>query len=419
MTGTFLWGTATSGHQVEGGNVHSDWWAFEQARGLTSSGSACGFMQHLEADLDRAAALGTNALRFSLEWARVEPREGERDEAAARFYDALVAGCRARGLEPVLTLVHFTLPRWCAGGWLDARTHDAFDRHVRWVAGRYGRDVRWFVTVNEPNVLAGAGYVSGVFPPGRRLRPDLADRCLEALVRAHGRAYRLLHEVAPGARVGIAPHVIAWRRSRLDPLGLTARAGARFDWAVLDACASGRLALTWRTADVPEARGALDFAGINYYMALPADAPSFLRFAGLLPRPAREGTSDLGWPIDPAGFEEVLVEAHRRTGVPVLVTENGVADATDRLRPRFLREHVAALRRARARGAEVVGYLHWSLLDNFEWHEGFGPRFGLHAVDYATQARTPRPSCDVYRELIAEGPGPLARRTPTLQESMP
>src|SRR5690606_9252277 len=115
------------------------------------------------------------------------------DEAAARFYDRLVDGCRARGLEPVLTLVHFTLPAWCEGGWLDSRTHDAFDRHVRWVAARWGDRVRWFVTVNEPNVLAGAGYLSGVFPPGRRLRPDLADRCLEALVRAHGRAYRLLH----------------------------------------------------------------------------------------------------------------------------------------------------------------------------------------------------------------------------------
>ncbi len=317
----------------------------------------------------------------------------------------------------MLTLVHFTLPGWCEGGWLDPRTHEAFDRHVRWVAERFGRDVRWFVTVNEPNVLAGAGYVSGVFPPGRRLRPDLADRCLEALVRAHGRAYRLLHEVAgPAVRVGIAPHVIAWRPSRLDPLGLTARAGERFDWAALDACVSGRLALTWRTADVPEARGTLDFAGINYYMALPADAPSFLRFAGLLARPAREGTNDLGWPIDAAGFEEVLVEAHRRARVPVLVTENGVADARDRLRAAFLRDHVAALRRARARGAEVVGYLHWSLLDNFEWHEGHGPRFGLYAVDYATQARTPRPSCDVYRALIAAGPD-VVEREQTLQES--
>lgn len=408
----FLWGTATSAHQVEGHNVHNDWWTFE--RRFTPSGAACDLVGHLEGDLDRAAALGTNAFRFSLEWSRVEPRPGERDPDGVGFYERLVAGCRARGLAPVLTLSHFTLPRWCEGGWLSPATLDGFERHVAWVAERFGGEVEWFVTVNEPNVMAGAGYLAGVFPPGRRFRPDLADRCLEALVRAHGRAYRVLHQDVPrhhpGRRpkVGIAPHVVAWRSSRLDPLGLTRRIGERFDWAVLDACKTGRLALTFRTADVPEAKGTLDFAGLNYYMALPADAPSFLRFAGLLHRPPGPGTNDLGWPIEPAGFEEVLVEAHRRLQVPILVTENGTADATDRLRADFLREHVAALRRARARGADVVGYLHWSLLDNFEWHEGYGPRFGLYAVDYATQARTPRPSCEVYRALIAEGADDVA-----------
>jgi beta-glucosidase len=406
----FLWGTATSGHQIEGQSVHADWWTFE--RRFTPSGDACRFVDHFEADLDRAAAMGTNAFRFSVEWARVEPSPGVRDSVAIDYYARLVRACRARGLEPVLTLVHFTLPAWCEGGWLDERTHAAFDRHVAWVAEALGGDVTWFVTMNEPNVLAGAGYLSGVFPPGRRFRPDLADRCLEALVRAHARAYRILHTDVPRhhagrtPRVGIAPHVIAWRPSRLDPLGLVRAAGERFDWAVLDACSSdgGRLALALRTVDRPEAKGTLDFAGLNYYMALPADLPSFLRFGGLLRRPVGPGTNDLGWPIDASGFEEVLLEAHRRARVPILVTENGVADATDRLRPGFLRDHVAALRRARARGADVCGYLHWSLIDNFEWHEGYGPRFGLVAVDYATQARAPRASCEVYRQLIAQGP---------------
>jgi len=391
----FLWGTSTSAHQVEGGNVANDWSEFE--RRFTPSGAACDFWERFEGDLDRARALGTNAFRLSLEWSRVEPREGERDAAAAARYERILAACRERGLRPIVTLSQFTLPRWCAarGGWLAAETLSAFERHARWVGERYGALVDRFVTVNEPNVHAGAAYVSGVFAPGTRFRPDLAARCEAALGRAHVVAHRALHETIarrePGARlaVGPAPHVIAWRPSPWDPLGLVARLGARFNWRFVD-----------RLAD--EAPGTLDFVGMNYFMALPAHVVGALRFSGLLPRPAAPGTSDMGWPIDAKGFEESLLEAQRRYGRPILVTENGIADASDALRPAFLREHIAALERARSRGARVTGYCHWSLIDNFEWHEGYGPRFGLYAVDYATQERTLRPSGEVYRRLIAE-----------------
>ncbi len=387
----FLWGTASSAHQVEGGNEHNDWWDFERktaARSLV----ACDFANRFEQDLDLAAALGTNAFRFSIEWSRVEPREGERDEKAASYYERLIAACRARGLRPMVTLHHFTLPRWCAarGGWLDERTLDAFGRHAQWVAERYSAQVDLWVTVNEPNVHAGASYLSGIFPPGRFGRPDLARRCERALVRAHVRAYDALHEAARkrgvACEVGIAQHAIAWRRSRLSPFGLVRRWGEKFNWGFLD-----------------EAM-AFDYVGINYYMALGADLGAVLRMGGVLPRTSGPDRSDLGWPIDAGGLEVVLKEAYARYRKPILVTENGIADARDDRRPGYLSAHVEAVQRARTAGADVRGYFHWALTDNFEWHEGYDPRFGLYAVDYATQERTPRRSCEVYRRLVASYP---------------
>jgi len=402
LAGPFLWGTATSAYQVEAENDRSDWAAF----GRPPAGAACDFLAHAEADLDRAAALGTNAFRLSLEWSRIEPRPGERDPAAVDAYRRVLAACRARGLRPVVTLVQFTLPAWCAPrdrAWLRPEVQEAFARHAAFCGRTFGDLADLWVTLNEPNVQAGAGYVAGVFPPGRRLRQGLADRCQAALLEAHVRAYDALHAGVPGpAAVGVAPHLVRWRPSAWDVGGVVRRAMERFSWGFVEALTTGELRLATLRRAVPWVEGKLDFLGLSYFCGFPATVPGALRFAGLLARPARPGTSDMGWPIDAAGFEDVLVEASRRAaGRPVVVTENGVADAADALRPAYLRDHLAALGRARARGADVRGYLHWSLVDNYEWHEGFAPRFGLFAVDYATQARTPRPSAALYRDLIA------------------
>jgi beta-glucosidase len=411
LASDFLWGAAISGHQAEGDNFHNDWWEFEKR--FTPSGKAADFANRFEEDLDRAKSLGLNTFRFSLEWSRIEPRPGERNAAGIAYYEQLVEACRIRGLRPLITLVHFTLPRWARagspGGWLNPATHEAFEKHVRWVGEHFGGVVDLFVTLNEPNVLAGAGYLAGVFPPGKRFRLKLADRCQAELVKAHVLAYRALHEVAAARhphqtiQVGVSPQVIAWRRSPWDLFGVASRFGKTFNWGFLDALQSRDIRFNLYKEKRPDVQGALDFVGLNYFMGMPATLLGILKFGNILRKDASATASDNGWPIDAQGFETLLLEAHRRYSKPILVTENGVADAQDSLRPEYLRSHIASLQRAAAAGADIRGYYHWSLIDNMEWHEGFMPRFGLFAVDYTTQARTARPSAGLYREIIAAG----------------
>jgi beta-glucosidase len=393
---------------VEGGPAANDW---SRRRDAPPVGQGCAFFAHLEEDLDRAASLGLDAFRFSIEWARIEPRPGRRDPEGLAAYERVVDGCLARGLRPLATLVQFTLPAWCAPrrlAWTRPAVQEAFAAHAAFLGERLGDRVGVWTTFNEPNVQAGAGYVGGVFPPGIRLRPDLADRALVGLLDAHARAYRALHgavaQAHPGrtVAVGASQHLLAVRPSRWDALGLVARSLERWNWGFLEALTRGELDLATVRRRAPHLRGTLDFVGVNAFAGLRASLPDALRFAGLLPKRPRAGESDMGWGIDPAGFERTLREAWRRCGLPLLVTENGVADADDRLRPDYLRSHLAAVARARAAGVDLRGYVHWSLIDNYEWHEGYGPRFGLFAVDRRTLARSPRASAGLYRRLVAQ-----------------
>ncbi|MDX9722930.1 MAG: family 1 glycosylhydrolase [Myxococcota bacterium] len=414
----FLWGTAIAGHQVEGHNHGSDWWAFELERGLEPSAEGCDFLHRFEDDLDSAQALGTNALRLSLEWSRVEPRPGQRDSDAVGYYHRLTDACLERGIQPMLSLVHFTLPRCYAGpkkGWLSEDVHAAFRRHVRWVAEQFGDRVSTFATVNEPTAQAAAAYVAGVFPPGLRGRFELAERMELGLLRAHASAYWGLHEriaqLFPSQRacIGPAQNLVGWRRWRFDPGGILFRRAQAFNWRFLDAIHEGlwygrrccRLG-AWPIPPVslPELKDSADFIGINYYTAADASPLWMGRVSWLLPPKLGPKTSDMGLPIVPEGFEEVLYEAHLRYRRPIIVTENGIADASDRARPEFLRQHLKAMERAMKRGVDVRGYFHWSLLDNFEWHHGYWPRFGLIEVKRPSLERHPRPSAQIYAELI-------------------
>src|SRR5262245_7266925 len=413
----FLWGTATSAHQVEGGNRFNDWWRFERQPGAiadgTVSGEACRHWELFDRDFALAAGDGHNAHRFSIEWSRIEPERGRIDPAAVAHYHEVLASLVRHRLTPLVTLHHFTLPVWIAdqGGWENRDTIERFAEFARFAAREYGGEVDWWCTVNEPEVYAFRAYSEGVWPP-RKHDDSAALEVMANQLEAHARAYRILRETdtrdADGdgraAWVGFAKHWVPLEPLRtwfpLDTLRASIEHGV-FNRAVAAAPVTGRIEFSIPGAravrrHVPDLEGSLDWVGLNYYTRWKVDS------LGRVPHVAPRGAAltELGWETHPAGFEAALAELGA-DGMPVVVTENGFADATDAVRPLALLEYLAAMGRAIDRGVKVLGYMHWSLMDNFEWAEGFKPRFGLYAVDFADPARprTPRRSAGLFARI--------------------
>jgi beta-glucosidase len=413
----FLWGAATSAHQVEGDNRFNDWWRFEQLPGKIgqgdSSGPACRHYEFFARDFALAAGDGHNAHRLSLEWSRIEPERGKIDAAAVAHYHEVFAALKRLRLAPLVTLHHFTNPLWIAdrGGWESRETIERFCEFVRFCAREFGGEVDWWCTINEPDVYGFRSYSEGTWPPARR-DDGAALAVIAHLLEAHGRAYHILHEEdradADGdgraAIVGFAKNYPILEPARpwfpLDRLRAAAEQQV-FNTAVLAAPISGEIALSIPGARavkrrVPELERSLDYLGLNYYTRWKVKmfAPD--------PHVAAKGATlnDLGWEIFPRGLEEVLMRL-QPLGVPVVVTENGVADASDRIRPRMLVETLIHLGRAIERGARVLGYFHWSLLDNFEWAEGYRGRFGLYHVDFddPERPRTRTRSAEIYGRI--------------------
>jgi beta-glucosidase len=411
----FLWGTASSAYQVEGGADGEDWWDFEARPGRIAggerSGRAADHWNRVAEDVALQRRLGASAHRFSLLWSRVEPAPGRWDEAAWAHYAAEVRALRAAGIEPMVTLHHFTVPRWLEGGVLGSGFPTGLARLAGEAARRLGDGVRLWCTINEPNVLMFKGFVDGEWPPAVK-DPARAVAAFANLLRAHAAAAAALRAERREAQVGVAMHLRVFDPARrwhlADWLAAQASAAA-FNWAFHDCIAGGRLrfrAPGFPRLDepFPSLRGSADWFGLNYYsrdrVRVSLAAPGMIA-RGVGPGPR----SDLGWEIYPEGLLRLLRAAHARYGLPVHVTENGIADARGALRGPFLRAHACAVAAAAREGVPVRGYFHWSLTDNFEWAEGFAPRFGLYRVDYATQARTPAGGAEVFAALAAEGSG--------------
>ncbi|MDR7482121.1 MAG: family 1 glycosylhydrolase [Armatimonadota bacterium] len=404
----FRWGVATSAYQFEGDNTAADWWAWE-ARGRirdgSRSGRACDWWRAAERDFDLIAGLNLNAVRLSLEWSRLEPAPGGWDDAAMDRYLEMLRGLRDRGLEPMVTLNHFTLPQWVAarGGWAWRGIVGAFAGFTARVVHAAGQLVTRWITLNEPMGYLLSGYLLGQFPPGRA-NPVAFVRALRHSLQAHAAAYRAVHAAQADAQVGLAAYLrpVEPARGRGLEAALAARLDYALNWLYLDAVRSGDLAgpggLRLR---IDGGAGTLDFLGINYYtrtrVRLDPLRPHTL-FVRAGP-PGSAALSDRGFAeVHPDGLLAVLRRA-RGYGVPLYVTENGLPDANDRLRPRFIIEHVRRVAHAIAEGCPVRGYYHWSIVDNFEWNDGWSLRFGLYALDERTQARAPRPSAALYAAI--------------------
>jgi beta-glucosidase len=428
----FLWGTATASHQVEGNNTNNDWWTWEQEPGHIHDGSrsglACDWWNRAEEDFDRAKALNNNALRLSLEWSRIEPREGEwSDEAIAR-YRQMLQGLRDRGLELMVTLWHFTNPWWLAakGGWGNHATAALFARYAAKCAEALGDLVRLWCTLNEPMVHAVSGYLTGDWPPQEHSLTK-AFRVAANLVRGHGAAYRVMKQIQPDAQIGIAQHFRLFDPA--NPLSRPDRFVANlrnylFNTSFVQSCIDGalRFPFGWNTR-VPDAVDSIDFIGVNYYhrdrIVFDLMKPGML-FGRELPveRPA-------GYP---SWFAEVYPEGLYRWlkqmavyGKPLYVTENGYLDNTSTGSPAYILRHLANVHRAIAEGVPVKGYFYWSLVDNFEWAEGYSARFGLIQVDFATQERRLKLGGQLYGEIArakAITADMVARYAPEVREEV-
>jgi len=368
----FVWGTATAAHQVEGGNWNNDWWAWEHTPGspcVEPSGDACDHFHRYPDDLKLLAGLGFNAYRFSLEWSRVEPEDGELSTAALDHYRRMCGTCRELEIEPIVTLHHFTSPRWVAarGGWVEPTTADRFVRYAERAMRHLGDLVGRVCTFNEPNVVATFGHQWGIFPPGAR-DPALRQRANGVFIDAHRKSLSVVKAAVGAVPVGLT---LAMQDLQAAPGGEAVRDAER---ALME------------DVYLEAARGD-DYVGVQTYSRL-VYGPH-----GMLPPPVGARTTQMGYEFWPEALEATIRRATEVTrDVPVLVTENGIGTADDAERIEYVGRALAGVQSCLRDGIDVRGYVYWSLMDNFEWVLGYGPTFGLVAVDRTTQTRTPKPS---------------------------
>lgn len=413
----FRWGVATASHQVEGHNQNNQWWAWEQEAGRIAGGStsglACDWWQNAEQDFDRAAAMGLSVLRLSIEWSRVEIAPGRIDTVALDRYRDMLEALLARGITPMVTLHHFSDPLWLTekGGWTNPNVVPYFTRYVHQVIQRLGDLTTLWCTINEPNVYVSMGYIRGAFPPGEQ-NLKTAALVLRHMLTAHGAAYKLIHRLQENAQVGLAHNLRFFDPA--NPRSLADRAAA---WLQDYWFNQTTLAAVWKGIWLPPlgfgpalgVRRRLDWIGLNYYTR---DRVAYERGAGLgfghAERTPGAETLDGGYgELYPEGLARALRRLARLCGrgrhrIPIHITENGIPDADDDQRPRALLLHLHQLWRALQTNIPVHSYYHWTLVDNFEWAEGWDLRFGLIELDPETQQRKRRPSADLYA-TIAQG----------------
>jgi beta-glucosidase len=368
---------------------------------------ACDHWNRYEEDFDLAAGLGTNAHRLSVEWARLEPREGHWDVEALAHYRSVLLALRARGIAPMVTLHHFVNPAWLSeqGGWANPGVVRLFGRYAAFVAAELGDLCRLWCTVNEPAGLAYQAYVQGYWPPQQRsLGAGL--KALRHLLLAHAAAYRAIHAAQPGAMVGI-PHYMrifdpANPHSRLDR-AVAAIRHKIFNQLVLEALSGGRMALPLGLGGGLEAvRDTYDYLGVDYYfrdrLAFDLSRPGEAFGRALPPEDLEPDAPFWRGEVYAEGLYRICMDL-AKYGKPIYITENGFLESGDVRRPGDIVRHLEALWRAIRDGAPVRGYFHWSLMDNWEWAEGYSARFGLIHVDFGTQQRMVKTSGEVYRRV--------------------
>ncbi len=417
----FTWGVATAAHQVEGGCDNSNWSWWETQRdeaglpriaGGQVAGDACDHWNRFGEDILLMKQVGVSSYRFSLEWSKIEPSPGEFDQDAIAHYHTVLEALEQAGIKPMITLLHFSWPLWFErlGAFEKAENIRYFLRFSERMFTEFRPRCKLWCTVNEPEVVSLIGYLMGMFPPGRK---DLrtAAWVQRNLVLAHAQVYHRLKHMPGGgtAQIGLAKNIFQLEPARrwMLPEWIAARAA---EWAhngaIMRYLETGHFryrvpGLAWITTYDPEVRGAGDFFGLNYYshahIRLQRDRAEPVK----LTHRSDEIATDFHFALYPEGLVRALRTA-AALGKPIYVTENGAPDATDGIRDTWIRRYLYALHRARVEGIDLRGYYYWTLMDNFEWAEGYDQRFGLAHVDFETQKRTLREGAKAYTRIIRE-----------------
>jgi len=393
----FLWGAATSAHQVEGRNIYNDWWQAEQGHLLKeASDSACKHYELYAEDFAIAQQLNHNCHRFSIEWSRIEPQEGNFQAAEIEHYRKIITDLKSKAMEPVVTLHHFTNPIWFSkkGGWAKFKLQKYFLRFVDKIVREFADQVKFWITINEPLVYSSHSYLLGAWPPGEHSLYQTAKVTLN-LASAHIKAYRVIHQIYRQKNllkpmVSIAANLQAFEICRPT---LKNKLAAYLRDRLYNFC----------FIEILLRKKTLDYIGVNYYGRNLADARHWGIRHLLLDTcqdnhyPLRKNS--LGWDIYPQGLYKLLLSL-KKYNLKVFITENGICTSDDALRWDYIREHLEELHRAIGQGVGVIGYIYWSLIDNFEWDKGFTPRFGLVEVDYQNYKRRIRPSAEKLAEVF-------------------
>jgi len=395
----FIWGAATAAYQVEGDNSNSDWWQWEGPAGKEKSGSACRHYELYAQDFDLAKGLNHNAHRLSIEWSRIEPEEGKFSQKELKHYIDVILALKARNIEPIVTLHHYTNPIWLAnmGGWVDKRTVNLFSRYCDFVVRALAKHVKYWITINEPTIYAYHAYIIGVWPP--QVKSFLkATRVENNFARAHIKAYRIINSIYKELELDKPAISISQYTQAYMPCNLSLKnrfaAGLRDKW------------YNFGFLDKVIRHKTMDFIGLNYYSRQVVEMGNW-SIGDLLMgvcknnhHPAKKNS--LGWDIYPEGLLELLLKL-KKYNLPVIITENGICTPDDNLRWEYISSHLKNIHLAMEKGVNVKGYLYWSLIDNFEWDKGFGPRFGLIDIDYNTDKRTVRPSAEKFGQVCKTG----------------
>ena len=430
FTKDFLLGAATAAHQVEGNNIYSDYWAQEQlphSSFTEPSGITCDHYNRYEEDIRLLAVAGLNAYRFSIEWARIEPEEGKFDAAEVEHYRKVIACCKAHGVEPVVTLLHFTSPKWliAKGGWEAESTIAYFNRYVTYVMEQLGSELHIVCTINEANMGLQLAAISKRF----RLMAEQAaksaasaGKSVEGTVQVGMNFQKMMENMKYAAveNSGVfgdpQPKIfVSERTPEGDLLVMRAHAAARE--AIRAICPHVKVGLTLSLHDLQAQQGGEPFADTAWqeefthylpyiqeddFLGVQNYTRTLYGSTGQLPAPEGAELTQMDYEFYPQALEHVLRRVAEDFHGDLIVTENGIATADDTRRVAFIEQALAGVHRCVADGMPVKGYFHWSLMDNFEWQKGFAMNFGLIAVDRATMARTPKPSLAVLGSYAGE-----------------